>query len=98
MRKEVRERERPEPSVVWQTLGITFTSFAFALGLSAVTLAEHLAADAIDLWIAAAGFVLAAGLCFAAHRDVNRGRRSKLREVEEVGVGSAEDWSNPRAG
>jgi hypothetical protein len=98
MRKEVRERERPEPSVVWQTLGITFTGFAFAFGLSATTISGQVVASPPELGIAAVGFALAAGLCFAAHRDVNRGRRSRLTEVEEHPVGEAEDWKNRQAG
>lgn len=84
MRKQVRERERPEPSVVWQTLGVTFAGFAFASGLAALTLPGQLALRPVDFWIAMAGFVLAAVLCFAAHRDVNRGRRSKWIELEEL--------------
>lgn len=84
MRRELRERERPEPSVVWQTLGVAFAGFAFATGLAALTLSESLAVRPVDLWIATAGFVLAAVLCCAAHRDVNRGRRSRWIEREEL--------------
>lgn len=84
MRRQVRERERPEPSVVWQTLGVTFAGFAFATALAALTLSEKLAVRPIDLWIGVAGFALAAALCFAAHRDVNRGRRSRWIELEEL--------------
>lgn len=84
VRRQVRERERPEPSVIWQTLGIAFAGFAFAIGLAALTLSPRLAVRPVDLWIAAAGFVLAAALCFAAHRDVNRGRRSRWIELEEL--------------
>jgi hypothetical protein len=70
--------------VVWQTLGVVFGGFAFATGLAALTLSPRLAVRSVDLWIAAAGFALAAVLCFAAHRDVNRGRRSRWIELEEL--------------
>ena len=84
MRRQVRERERPEPSVVWQTLAITFVGFGFAAVLGALTVTGGAAIGRGELWIAAAGFLLAAALCFAAHRDVNRGRRSRWVEVEEL--------------
>jgi hypothetical protein len=98
MRKQVRERERPEPSVVWQTLGITFLSFAFAVGLAALTIAKHAVVRPIELWIAAAGLALAGALCFAAHHDVNRGRKSRLVEVEELSGSDGGSWQNRRAG
>lgn len=84
MRKQMRERERPEPSVVWQTLGVTFATFAFGTALAAVTIAGRTPVRVMDLWIVTAGFVLAAMLCFAAHRDVNRGRKSRWIELEEL--------------
>jgi hypothetical protein len=98
MRRQVRERERPESSVVWQTLGITFSSFAFATALAALTISGHVAVRPLDLWIGAAAFALAAALCFAAHWDVNRGRRSKLIEVEERPIGEGDSWKSRRAG
>ncbi|HEX6205344.1 MAG TPA: hypothetical protein VFZ29_06005 [Solirubrobacterales bacterium] len=91
MRRQVRERERPEPSVVWQTLAITFAGFSFAAALGALTIAENGAVSSGELWIGAAGFLLAAVLCFAAHLDVNRGRRSKWVEVEELPSGQQKD-------
>ncbi|MGN6216719.1 MAG: hypothetical protein ACTHN7_07160 [Solirubrobacterales bacterium] len=84
MRRQVRERETPEPSVVWQTFGVAFGGFAFATGIAALTVAGHTAVRPMDLWIVTAGLVLAAVLCFAAHRDVNRGRRSRWIELEET--------------
>ena len=84
MQRQVRERERPEPSVVWQTLAITFGSFGFALGLGALTISEDVLVRPSELWVAAGGFLLAAVLCLAAHHDVNKGRRSKWVEVEEL--------------
>jgi hypothetical protein len=91
MRRQVRECERPEPSVVWQTLGITFAGFSFAAGLGALTIVENGTVDRGELWLGAAGFLLAAALCFAAHFDVNRGRRSKWIEVEELPSGQQKD-------
>jgi hypothetical protein len=84
VQRQVRERERPEPSVVWQTFGVAFGGIAFAASLAALTIARRTAIRPIDLWIAAAGLLLAAVLCFAAHRDVNRGRRSRWIELEEM--------------
>ncbi|HET7508727.1 MAG TPA: hypothetical protein VFJ65_00620 [Solirubrobacterales bacterium] len=74
----------PEPSVVWQTFGFVFSGFAFATSLAALTLSGELAIRPVDLWIFTAAFVLAAVLCFVAHRDVNRGRRSRWIEREEL--------------
>lgn len=91
MRRHVRERERPEPSVVWQTLAITFAGFSFAAGLGALTLAGSVAIGPGELWVAAAGFMLAAVLCLVAHRDVNKGRRSRWIEVEELPSGQQKD-------
>ena len=79
-----RERERPQPSVVWQTLAIAFGGFAFTVVMAALTLPDHARVGSSELWIAAGGLVLAAALCIAAHRDVNRGRTSTEREVEEL--------------
>jgi len=86
MRRQVRECERPEPSVIWQTLAIAFAGFSFAAGLGALTISKDVAVRPGELWVAAAGFLLAACLCFAAHRDVNRGRRSRWVEVEDLPV------------
>jgi hypothetical protein len=96
--KRVREREAPEPSVIWQTLAITFVSFAFAVGLAALTVSDAVAVRAGELWVAAAGLLLAAALSFAAHRDVNRGRRSKWVEVEELPSAEVDDKTSRRAG
>lgn len=83
-KRQIREWERPEPTAVWQTLGILFGGFAFALGVAALTVSGGTAVRPPDLWIAAAGFLLAALLCFAAHYDVNRGRRTRWIELEEL--------------
>jgi hypothetical protein len=94
----VRERERPEPSVIWQTLAITFFGFGFATGLAAMTMSDKLAVKSVDLWIGTAGLLLAAAICLVAHRDVNRGRRSKLIEVEELPLASGDSRRNRHAG
>ena len=83
-RRQIREREKPEPSAIWQTLGITFAGFSFAVVIAALTVAEEVAVRPLDLVITAAGLLLASILCFVAHRDVNRGRRSRWIEVEEL--------------
>jgi hypothetical protein len=70
--------------VIWQTLAIAFASFSFATGLGALTVSDDVAVESTELWVAAAGFLLAATLCLAAHRDVNKGRRSRRVEVEEL--------------
>lgn len=94
MRRQVRERETPEPSVVWQTLAISFVGFTFAAALAALTVPGGVAVGPGELWVAAAGFLLAAGLCFAAHWDVNKGRRSRWVEVEELPSVSTESGSH----
>lgn len=98
MRRQVRERERPEPSVVWQTLAITFMGFSFAAGLGALTTSGGVAVGSSELWVAAAGFLLAALLCLAAHRDVNRGRRSRWIEVEELPPSDSDSQMGRSAG
>lgn len=79
-----REWERPAPTGVWQNLAIAFASCAVAAGLTALTLADGASVRPSELWVGAAGFFLATILCVAAHHDVNRGRHSKEREVEEI--------------
>lgn len=83
-RRQFREREQPGPSVVWQTLGIAFCGFAFTAGIAALTISNQVTALPGELWVAAAGLALAAVLCFAAHHDVNRGRKSRCIELEEL--------------
>jgi hypothetical protein len=73
--RQIRERERPEPSNVWQTSAFAFLTCAAGTIVAALTVSEHAAIQAPGLWIITAGLLLAAALCFAAHWDVNRGRR-----------------------
>jgi membrane protein implicated in regulation of membrane protease activity len=94
----LRERERPGPSVIWQTLAVTFGGFAFAAALGALTIAGKAAVRPGELWVAAAGFFLAAVLCLAAHRDVNRGRKSRWIEVEELPSRTGAGEHDRRAG
>jgi hypothetical protein len=79
-----REWERPPPSVVWQTIAVLFLGFAFAAALSALTVARDTAVGPAKLWIGAAAFIGLAVTCFLAHWDVNRGRRAKCYETEEL--------------
>jgi hypothetical protein len=66
-------------------MAIAFASFAFAAGLAALTVADGASLRPSELWIGAALLLLCAALCGAAHIDVNRGRTSKEREIEEIG-------------
>lgn len=68
-------------------MAIAFASFAFASGLAALTVADGASLRPAELWIAAGFLCLCAVLCGAAHVDVNRGRTSREREIEEVGGG-----------
>lgn len=94
----LRECERPGPSVIWQTLAVTFGGFAFAAALGALTVAGRAAVRPAELWVAAAGFFLASALCLAAHRDVNRGRKSRWIEVEEMSATLGTGEHGRRAG
>jgi hypothetical protein len=82
--RQIREREKPEPSSVWQTAAFSFLTCAAGTIVAALTVSEHAAIRASGLWIVTAGLLLAALLCFAAHWDVNRGRRTRQREIEEL--------------
>lgn len=79
-----RERERPGPSVVWQTVAIVFVGFAFAAGIGALTVPPDAAVRVSELWISAAAFATLALACFLAHWDVNRGRRHREYETERL--------------
>lgn len=68
-------------------MAIAFASFAFAAGLAVLTVAAGASLSPSELWIAAGLLLLCAILCGAAHIDVNRGRTSREREVEEIGEG-----------
>jgi hypothetical protein len=82
--RRIRERERPEPSVVWQTVAIFLSGAGLAAGLGALTLSEGAMITRGQLWLLTGAFVTWAATCFLAHWDVNRGRKIKRREVEEV--------------
>lgn len=79
-----REREQPEPTNVWQTVGIVFLGFAFATGIGALTIPNGMAVRPSELTISAVAFAALATACFLADWDVNRGRRSKRYETEEL--------------
>lgn len=79
-----RKRELPEPTSVWQTAAFFFLSCAFGAGCAAIALPGGAAVRPSELWIVVGSFGLAACLCLLAHLDVNRGRRSKEFEVEDL--------------
>ena len=79
-----RKRERLEPSVVWQTVGILFVSLAVAAATCALALSEDAAIAPRELWILTGAFAALAATCLLAHWDVNRGRRVKEYETEDL--------------
>lgn len=82
--KRWQERERLEPSAVWQTIAIVFLDFAFTAGLAALTVPGNTAIKPTELWIVTGTFAALAVTCFLAHWDVNRGRRTRRYELEEL--------------
>jgi hypothetical protein len=79
----LREREQPEPSVVWQTVAIFLLGGALTAAFGALMLSEGATVTRGELWVASGTFLAWAATCFLAHWDVNRGRKIKRREVEE---------------
>jgi transposase InsO family protein len=79
-----RKRERPEPSVVWQTVGILFVGLAATGATCALTLPGDAAIAPSELWIMTGALAVLAVTCFIAHWDVNRGRRAKEYETEDL--------------
>lgn len=82
--RQIRERERPEPSSVWLSGAFAFITCAVGTIIAALTLSAGAVVRPSELWIATGGLGLAGTLCLAAHWDVNRGRRAREREIEEV--------------
>jgi hypothetical protein len=89
--KHCRERERPEPSVIWQTCAVAFITGSLGAAIAALTASESVAVRSAELWIITCGLTLASALCFLAHWDVNRGRRVKEYETEELPPGYGEE-------
>lgn len=85
--KRWRKRDRPEPSVVWQTVAILFVGFAFAAAIGALTVSKDAVIKPVELWILTGAFLALSVSCFLAHWDVNRGRRTKQYETEELPPG-----------
>jgi hypothetical protein len=83
VRRYRRECERPEPSNVWQTSAFAFLTCAAGVGIAAVTRSADAAIRTSELWIVTVALIFAAALCLIAHRDVNRGRKSRIYEIEE---------------
>lgn len=79
-----REREKPEPSVFWQTLAIFFAGLAGASFIAALTVPDKSATLSLALWLLSGAFALQALICICAHWDVNRGRKSREYETEEL--------------
>lgn len=79
-----RKRERPEPSVVWQTVGILFVGLAVTTATCAFTLSDDAAIAPSELWILTGALSALAVTCLLAHWDVNRGRRVKEYETEDL--------------
>jgi hypothetical protein len=65
-------------------MAIVFLGFAFAAAIGALTVPDEIAVRPSELSISAVAFAALATVCFLAHWDVNRGRRSKWYETEEV--------------
>ncbi|HYP56178.1 MAG TPA: hypothetical protein VEQ41_07760 [Solirubrobacterales bacterium] len=84
--RQVRERDEPAPSHIWQVLSGNFAAFSFAVGLAALTLADNLGVRASELWLSSAFLAVLAVVCGFAHWDANRGRRTRSRRVEEEAV------------
>ncbi len=82
--QQFRERKKPEPSSVWQTGAFAFLTCAIGAIMAALTVSDDAVVRPSELWIATGGLVLAAALCFTAHWDANRGRRSREYEIEEL--------------
>jgi type VI protein secretion system component VasK len=79
-----RERERPPPSSIWQTVGIGIFFFAVSTAVVALTVSDGAPLTRRELWIITAGLLTLASTMFLAHWDVNRGRRSRHYEREEL--------------
>jgi membrane protein implicated in regulation of membrane protease activity len=80
----IREREQPEPSVVWQAVAIFLLGTALAAGMSALMVSKGAIITGKELWFLSGAFIVWAATCFLAHWDVNRGRKIKTRQIEEV--------------
>jgi hypothetical protein len=85
--RQIRERERPEPSSVWLNGAFAFITCAVGTIIAALTLSAGAVVRPSELWIATGGLVMAGALCLVAHWDVNRGRRTREREIEDVPQG-----------
>lgn len=79
-----REREKPEPSAFWQTLAVLFAGIAVTSFIAALTLPDQSEVLSLALWLLSVACAAQAITCFCAHWDVNRGRRSREFETEEL--------------
>lgn len=83
-KRQIRKRERPGPSSIWQGFAIAFLFCAIGALFTSATLSAEVAVSPLVFWVTAFWIFLVAALCFLAHWDVNRGRRAKEWEIEEV--------------
>jgi hypothetical protein len=94
--RRIQRRERPEPSTAWLASAFAFLTTAAGTATGSLTLSSGAAVRPLDLWIATAGLLVTAALCFLAHWDVNRGRKAKRYEIEELLASEA--MEGPQAG
>jgi hypothetical protein len=79
-----RDWERPAPSTVWQAVGIAVLFSALGTAIAALTVSGGAPFSSRELWGITAFLVIWATTMFLAHWDVNRGRRSRHYEREEL--------------
>jgi hypothetical protein len=77
-------RERPAPSTIWQSVGIAVLFSAVGTAVAALTVSTGAPVTSSELWGLTAFLVVLAGTMFLAHWDVNRGRRSRQYEQEDL--------------
>lgn len=82
-RRQVEERELPDPSSVWSTAAFFFLACAVGTVTAALSLSPDAAVSSSAFWITTPWLILNAGLCALAHLDVNRGRKARRYEVQE---------------
>lgn len=79
-----RERERPAPSTIWQTVGVTALFSAVGTAIAALTVAPGAPVSRRELWIVTSALVVWGVTLLIAHWEVNRGRSSRQYEREEL--------------
>lgn len=82
-RRQVEQRELPDPSSAWSTAAFFFLACAVGTTTAALSLSPDAAISSMTFWITTPWLVLSAGLCALAHLDVNRGRKARRYEIQE---------------